>query len=300
MNQKKSMGILLCAMLVGAGILSGCGGNPEPQTSSAVSEPEVQSQVRVDLPENAEINKNMKISEGVYTKGNLTVKYPTVGDMDVPEATTNTVNTLIQQDWLRVMDQYAESEGTFEYQLMYNNGKILAIRYAGALTTKDAAHPTNVVFTTNINLETGERISSGAPEKAQEIAALLVSGEGYEVEGEEELQQAIITALKTMDPAVLSQSIAGADFGPDKQPTVFTSYAGEQKVTVSLPVEHALGDVAHIIIDWAPPSPEPAPAGSEVTSQAEPSAPIEADGSAGSSAIPAAASDATSAAESQV
>lgn len=259
MNRKKTAAIVMCAMLVGAGILTGCANSNNP-TSSVVS----QTPARVDTPENAEINKNMTLTETSLTEGNITMKYPIVAEMDVLEK-GNPVNTMIQQDILAIAKQYDGSEGTFEYQVVYNDGKILSLRYAGTVTAKDAAYPTNVAFTTNINLETGERISSGAPEKAAEIAALLVSGEGYTVEGDEELQTAVITALKAMDVKTLTDSIAAADFAPDKQPTVFSAYAGAQKVLVFLPIEHAIGDVACVTIDWAPPAPEE-PASSGVTS----------------------------------
>lgn len=264
MNRKKSAVIALCAMLVGAGALAGCGtSNPAP-TSSVVS----QAPPRVDTPSNPEINKGLTLTEYSLTEGNIILKFPLVAGMDVPEQ-GNPVNTMIQQDIIAAAKMYPEGEGTFEYEVIYNDGKILSLLYTGTVTTKDAASPVNAAFTTNINIETRERISSGAPEKASEIAALLVSGEGYTVKGDsEELQQAIVTALKAMDPKTLTDSIAAADFAPDKQPTVFSAYAGEQKVIVLLPVEHAIGDVACITIDWAPPAPEEPvnsePANSEV------------------------------------
>ena len=94
-------------------------------------------------------------------------------------------------------------------------------------------------------------MSSGAPEKADEIAKLLISGKGYEVVGDEELQQATIQALTAMKPETLTKTIQEADFGSDKKPTAFTAYAGENKVAVYLPVEHAVGDVATILLTFA-------------------------------------------------
>lgn len=275
MNRKKSAGIFLCALLVGAGVLAGCGNTETPvsNVSSAVSSATgstIDAPSRVDTPTQPEINKNMTLTQMGYGRDKLHVLFPVVEGMDVPEK-SNPVNTMIQQDTLAMLDKYAGSEGTFEYEVAYNNGKVLALRYTAALTTKDAAYPTNAVFTTNINLETGERISSGAPEKAEEIAALLVSGTGYQVQGEEELQQAILAALKEMDVKTLAESIANADFGPDKTPAVFTSYEGEQKVGISLPVEHALGDVAQITIDWAAPAPEQPTVSPESKVSSEPS-----------------------------
>ncbi len=296
MKHKKSVGILLCAMLVGSGILAGCGNADTPnsslssQTSSAPTGSTIEAPSRVDTPSNAEVNKNMTLTQMGYGREKLHILFPTVAGLDVPQK-VNPVNTMIQQDTLAILNKYDGSEGTFEYQVVYNDGKILALRYTAALTTKGAAYPTNVAFTTNVNLETGERISSGAPEKASEIAARLVSGKGYQVEGEEELQQAVITALKAMEEKTLTESIANADFGPDKTPTVFTSYAGEQKVTISLPVEHALGDVAHLTIDWAAPVQEPEqPVNSEGTSSSLPESTVPSKPGETSSATPAQAS----------
>ncbi|MCI9575375.1 MAG: DUF4163 domain-containing protein [Clostridiales bacterium] len=257
---KKQAALVLCGMLAMTSVLAGCG-NGNENISSMVSEAgsQVESEGRVDTPTDAVVNKQMTVAENVYTKEKINVKYPIVGKMDVPES-ANAVNTLIQQDMLAVMDQYLSISpsyaGTFNYELLYNDGKILSIVYRGTLTAGDAAYPINAVFTTNINLEKGERMSSGAPEKAAEIANLLISGKGYEVVGEEELQQAVITALTAMEPETLTKTIAEADFGPDKKPTAFTAYAGENKVAVYLPVEHAIGDVA--IVTLTLPGTEPA------------------------------------------
>ena len=251
-RMKKQAALVLCSMLAMAGVLAGCG-NENENTSSMISEvdSQVESQGRVDTPTDAVVNKQMTVAENVYTKEKINVKYPIVGKMDVPES-ANAVNTMIQQDMLAVLDQYLSISpsytGTFNYELMYNDGKILSIVYRGTLTAGDAAHPITAVFTTNIDLEKGERMSSGAPEKADEIAKLLISGKGYEVVGDEELQQATIQALTAMKPETLTKTIQEADFGSDKKPNAFTAYAGENKVAVYLPVEHAVGDVATILL----------------------------------------------------
>lgn len=73
------------------------------------------------------------------------------------------INELIKTSVLEVLNDYKDSLSslslTMDYEIKYKGEDLLSIEYLGLANVKGAAHPVNVIKTTNIDLKKGKQLS---------------------------------------------------------------------------------------------------------------------------------------------
>lgn len=101
------------------------------------------------------------ITKDSYIDGGIKINYPKInifGDIDKQ----NKINDLIKNEALKALEWCKDdtSEVTFEldYEIKYKGDNILSIEYLGYENVKGAAHPANIIYTTNINMKEGSLI----------------------------------------------------------------------------------------------------------------------------------------------
>lgn len=248
---KKQMIGGLCAMMALTAVLAGCGetGNG---TSTVVSSGTQSSDAASSV---SSAQTGVTVTDGKRTRGDnkeWQITYPIFSGLN----NESKVNTRILEDTMRddLLLVSAEEgqplpQGSMDYKIIHQDDKVVSIAYTGSLTAEGSAHPSNLVFTVNVDVQTGERFDTGVRENAAALAGILVSGEGYALEGDFDLQKAIISYLKEQDLQLMSDLIAKADFDAtdsDSIPPVFSAYLPDGKVLLYVPVPHALGDFAAI------------------------------------------------------
>lgn len=101
-----------------------------------------------------------KLSSHRYKKGGVTISYPVMtGLADVNKQAA--INRLIQEGALRGTQYYSyiKNQNDFtvdiQYLIKWQSQSLLSIVYTGIGNAKGAAHPSNLYYTTNININKG-------------------------------------------------------------------------------------------------------------------------------------------------
>ena len=95
----------------------------------------------------------------------IVIEYPQLSQLE-DISIEDKVNEIIKGAALEPYYYYLERDGDFdntswpvEYTIVYDTGNILSVMFEGYVYTKGSAHGTNWVYTVNINMNTGERIT---------------------------------------------------------------------------------------------------------------------------------------------
>jgi hypothetical protein len=111
--------------------------------------------------ENINSEKYEIISQTYNDKG-ITINYPQVKGMSDSKKQEQ-INQIIESEALHILQGYSDKEldnlnMQFNYEITLQNTKILSIKYSGMRYLKGTAHPTSVFFTTNINMNKGNKL----------------------------------------------------------------------------------------------------------------------------------------------
>ena len=133
--------------------------NP-PQDEEAIEEEEY---ILPDLSyvANTEMFENIDEEKGTY----ITIEYPQLTEME-DEEKQRKINCIIKDSALEPYyylelerdNEFDNTSWPVEYKIVYASEDILSVRFEGHIYIKGGAHGTNWKYTTNINLNTGERI----------------------------------------------------------------------------------------------------------------------------------------------
>jgi LysM repeat protein len=93
---------------------------------------------------------------------NVKINYPQINNLS-DSSTKHKINELIKTSVLEVLNDYKDSLSslslTMDYEIKYKGEDLLSIEYLGLANVKGAAHPVNVIKTTNIDLKKGKQLS---------------------------------------------------------------------------------------------------------------------------------------------
>ncbi|MEH7225294.1 hypothetical protein V7112_15905 [Bacillus sp. JJ1566] len=263
-------GILIMIVFAFAFILAGCGN--EQTTSKQVKENENKlpqqtevekvedtpsKQAEIDEVENVpsqhtDDEKNtepFELDTATYENGKLTIHYPQLIKMQNTELEQQ-INHLIKDEVILFLNQYQDGDAPLkmDYEVILPDSDTFSIQYTG--NYNGGMYPTRLLFTTNIDWKTGEKIRlSDLFVLDEHFIETLKVAKYIDWENPPELnkekQAAIIEYLNTINNQDLIGAFQKADHSnPEVNPYGIFSYYLNNTVVFSIQVPHALGDHA--------------------------------------------------------
>ncbi|WP_270180959.1 hypothetical protein [Alkalihalobacillus sp. CinArs1] len=218
--------------------------NSDDTTSEEVGE-EASSEAE---PDASEFSYTLK--EEVYTENGVTISYPQLTNAS-DSAKQDEVNDLLFNEAYKVMNFYDGTEGLtleVDYAVSYESPYFLSVQYAGTGYVEGAAHPNNLFYTTNIDLENMQQIRLKDVINADESFIELFKTDAFKPvnphhkEFEKELKEnATVTDLQNAD------SLDG--IGTDQHSETFT-YFTESSMGINFGASHAVGGHAAFEINY--------------------------------------------------
>jgi len=98
-----------------------------------------------------------EITPAVYTDKNVKINYPQINNLsDINKQ--NTINQLIKDGALSYIKNgvYDALNLELKYTITLTNSELLSIQYSGLASNKNAAHPNDIFYTTNIDINNGK------------------------------------------------------------------------------------------------------------------------------------------------
>ncbi|MCR3758751.1 hypothetical protein KYB31_07055 [Clostridium felsineum] len=189
-------------------------------------------------PPNTENSNNTvtnNTSKSNYTDKNVAINYPKVTSSN----NQNSVNALIKDQALKVLNFYPTSQNKLDLKVDYNikwqGTNLLSIVYTGIAYNQGAPHQNNLFFTTNINLNNLNKvkITDAINVDANFITKL------------KQLNPEFADKLKAYSTDELLKEFNNSDsldnIGTDKQSDIY-SYFTKDALFISIPVSTAEGD----------------------------------------------------------
>ena len=156
-NMKKTI-ISIVTLTCILGLLSGCSSTNNDDRLSIETSTE-------ETTENNTQKKDYKTEKNIYNKDDIKIEYPQILN-DSNNEKIKTINDLIKEEAILVhydTINHLEKNQTYEvdgeYDIKLNSKGILRIAYTSFNNITPSAHPYNMFYTTNINMNTGKEIS---------------------------------------------------------------------------------------------------------------------------------------------
>ncbi|WP_159102384.1 DUF4163 domain-containing protein [Caldalkalibacillus mannanilyticus] len=195
-----------------------------------------------------------ELSRASYSEHEIEIYYPQIENMGDSHK-QNQLNELIKREALAIIDQYdpeplgdsdiqiSEDSLELDYKIMLKNDYILSIQYLGWTYTKGAAHPSNLFFTTNIDI---------VNEKLVRLSDLVIIDENFLKKLKEAQYIPFDPDLNLEELGVLDEYPLSDDqliryFKNPDTSDIYNdtkSYITEDALGISLPFPRALGDHA--------------------------------------------------------
>lgn len=270
---KKRIGLLCCALLLVVGILTGCfGSDPEIDESAPPSMTENVTVSTISLPDEVIIEKKDPVEtiNRTATYGNIVVDYPQILGL-ADAAIEDAANALIKTDVKTFAKKYlADAETVYETGAMtdtiIHHENIISIVTTGSLIHKSAEsedtdaeeteisekEKTTLVYTTNLSLATGERISTGVREQAATMATMILEGRAVLLETDGKRKADVTDYLQQLGEEKLTALLQSCDFAEGEgYPKCFSYYMDENAddIGIYIPVGKTLGDYAIVLIN---------------------------------------------------
>lgn len=180
--------------------------------------------------------------------GNLTIEYPQLSPVQ-DGAVEQQINEVIKEDVSLFMNDYKDPDASLnmDYKIMLQNDEILSIVYTGDYSFTGGMYPSHFLFTTNIDMKTGEKIK--LTDRFVIDEAFIDSFKQSPYIDREENQSNYMEKKAAVTEYVFRQDLLEAFKNAD-QPSfvknlygVYTYYT-EDALIISIQVPHVLGDHA--------------------------------------------------------
>ncbi|TKH33324.1 hypothetical protein C1I59_23200 [Paenibacillus polymyxa] len=187
-----------------------------------------------------------------YSKNGIVIKYPQITKLkDI--AKQKSLNQILKTDALEGLQNYADSNAgvhvEIDYEIKRQSERFLSVQYTGIHYMKDAAYPTHMFYTTNLDMKQASRIKLRDLVKVEKpFIELIKSGKITAVQPE---QQGLIGDFTKDD---LIQLLANADVTKGSLAEVEMesfSYLTNDSLGMSVPMAHVVGDHAEYEIRLA-------------------------------------------------
>lgn len=237
-NMKKTI-ISIVTLTCILGLLSGCSSTNNDDRLSIETSTE-------ETTENNTQKMDYKTEKNIYNKDDIKIEYPQILN-DSNNEKIKTINDLIKEEAILVhydTINHLEKNQTYEvdgeYDIKLNSKGILSIAYTSFNNITPSAHPYNMFYTTNINMNTGKEISLSdiVPNIDDNFIYNLKNGD----------------YVGTIDPIYTTQLFKEVfSYYKDDKELINTLktipfYLTEENLGISLPVSHTFGDYANIEI----------------------------------------------------
>ena len=190
-----------------------------------------------------------------YSKDKSKISYPKLSGID--SKIESSVNKAIQDNAKLALDSFTSNAGStaeLKYNVKNQSRNRMSIVYTGTLKTGNESK--KIIFTNNINLDTGESIGLTDFADPLTIANYILSDD-VELENATNTQAAGFTEYKkTLSVDTLKALLEDADFPLIKKndvnegfPKLF-SYESGGDIYISIPLSHELGD--YVLVKYSP------------------------------------------------
>lgn len=197
-----------------------------------------------------------------YESAGIRAAYPKIITAD-ESGGIDRLNELVLEDFNRILEIYsftpfftADGQETvvldISYTVKLNSPEHISILYIAAFNSPYVAHPTRLVYTSNIDRKNSRRLTLGDIVRLDlDFAAdfkdwKLVNEEKYP----ENIKQGIKDYLSDLDDETLLSGMKTADIiGSENRMGIF-SYLTEEKLGISLGLPNYLGDHAEFEMDY--------------------------------------------------
>jgi hypothetical protein len=100
-----------------------------------------------------------QLTKCVYKVKNVTIYYPQITGLSGSN-NENTINTLIKNDALSCISGSIDNNLSLQinYNVTLSNSDLLSVKYTGEYYVKGTNHPTNLFYTTNIDIKNGTKL----------------------------------------------------------------------------------------------------------------------------------------------
>ena len=252
---KKRVLFLCSAFLLTVLMLTACSWFSSPETDDSDEESRqtvTVSTIEIEKPSSAAATVSsspMGTQTQTLEKGNIVVEYPQVRDLG--GAVQNQINQLVAADAQAYLDDKLDEEegtGVVENSVIVR-GDVMSVVCTGYITDSDGGQQM-VVYTTNVDLKTGSRISTGVRENAAGIAQEILDGQLIVMESNSERKAEIEAYLEDLDEDELIELLEKCDFtDEDSEPECFSYYMAEDsdEIGIYLPVPEELGSYAILL-----------------------------------------------------
>jgi len=200
-----------------------------------------------------------QISKTVYTNKNITINYPQITNLG-DTTKQKSINEILKSEALKVLDYYKDNTTELSLDInctiKYNSENLLSVQYEGIGYAKGAAHPNNLFYTTNINLDKGTRLRLADIIKINENLVNKFKGGSYKSQlddPDQSLKAAAKESVQQLTTADLIKNFNNADsldnIGTVNQSDTFT-YFTKDSLGISVPISVATGDHAEFEIKY--------------------------------------------------
>ena len=190
-----------------------------------------------------------------YSKDKSKISYPKLSGID--SKIESSVNKAIEDNAKLALDSFASSAGStveLKYNVKNQSRNRMSIVYTGTLTSVNESK--KIIFTNNINLDTGESIGLTDFADPLTIANYILSDD-VELENATNAQAAGFAEYKkTLSVDTLKALLDDADFPLIKKndvnegfPKLF-SYESGGDIFIAVPLSHELGD--YVLVKYSP------------------------------------------------
>lgn len=194
-----------------------------------------------------EYSQKYNLKESTYTSNDITIRYPQITNLK-DKNQQDCINTLIKDKAISAYDETInnlEKDQTYEvdgnYDIKLDSDKILSIAYTSYNNIVPSAHPYNMFYTTNINMETGKELvlSDFVPNVDDAFITKLKDAKyvgSIDKIYEKQLFDEIFSYYSNNDELI--KAIKNAPF-----------YITNDSIGISMPVSHVFGDFANLEIE---------------------------------------------------
>ncbi|WP_307351151.1 DUF4163 domain-containing protein [Paenibacillus polymyxa] len=231
--------------------------NSDDSEQNLIIEFSKSGEVRIDSEYSNALNthserQSYELIQEEYSKNGIVIKYPQIIKLkDI--AKQKSLNKILKADALEGLQNYADSNSgvhvEIDYEIKRQSERFLSVQYTGIRYVKDAAYPTHMFYTTNLNMKQVSRIRLRDLVKVEKpFIELIKSGKITAVKPE---QQGLIGDFTKDD---LIQLLINADVTKGSLAEVEMesfSYFTNDSLGMSVPMAHVVGDHAEYEIRFA-------------------------------------------------
>nr|WP_254664415.1 DUF4163 domain-containing protein [Paenibacillus polymyxa] len=231
--------------------------NSDDSEQNLIIEFSKSGEVRIDSEYSTALNthsepQSYEFIQEKYSENGIVIRYPQISKLkDI--AKQKYLNQILKTEALEGLQDYADSNSgvhvEIDYEIKRQSERFLSVQYTGIHYVKDAAYPTHMFYTTNLDMKQVSRIRLRDLVKIEKpFIELIKSGKITAVQPE---QQGLIGDFTKDD---LIKLLTNADVTKGSLAEVEMesfSYFTNDSLGVSVPMAHVVGDHAEYEIRFA-------------------------------------------------